>query len=215
MGTQQTMGSHKPVLMAILDIFQPKSAMEFGMGLNSTRLLWERVPFFVTVENDQKWYTRIVNELPIRKGAVPIYHNLGPNIHAKIKPNQFPSNIRADCKKFYKEIGNKYGKMDMLFVDQFAVLRTLSLNCLYHFFNIIIFHDSEHPGYHYEEFTSQNLSNYHHYRFASMKTHTDILIAKAIMADPTTWNNALMKYGKEYCDQFGQSYKHQLIHLKG
>ena len=213
MGTPQTMGSHKPVLMAILDIFQPQSVMELGMGFNSTQLFWENVPFLVTVENDLVWYNKMIGELQERKGAIPIHHNLGPGIHTKTKPHQFPSSVRVNCEKFYKELGNKYGKMDMLFVDQFAVLRELSLNCLYHLFNIIVFHDSEHPGYHYKNFTSRDLSNYHHYRFASMTTHTDILIAKAVMKDHVAWDNAVARHGEEYCEQFNQPYEHQLIHL--
>lgn len=216
MGTPQAMGSHRPVLMAILDIFQPKSAMEFGMGLNSTPVLWEKVPLFVTIENDLSWYNRMVGELPPRDGAIPIHHKLGGGMHAKTKPHQFPPDIRSSCKEFYRELGDKYGKMDMMFVDHFAVLRILALNCMYHLFDIIAFHDTEHPGYFYDKFTSRNLSGYQHFRFASMETHTDILISKAVMNDSAvSWDSALARRGREYCDQFGQPYEHRLIHLDG
>ena len=213
MGTSQTRGSHTPVLMAVLDIFQPKSAMEFGMGLHSTPLLWEKIPLFVTVENDLAWYTQMVGELPAREGAIPIHHDLGPSIHAKTKPNKFPPDIWTSCEEFYRELGNKYGKMDMMFVDHFAVLRKLSLNCLHHLFDIVVWHDSEHPGYHYEKFTSRDLSDYHYFRFASIKHNTDILINKAVMKNATAWDKALARRGKEYCAKFGQRYKHRLIHL--
>lgn len=209
-------GSHKPILKAIIDIYSSQSCLELGMGTNSTPILYNKVPQLISIENDKIWLKAMKRKLQPRKNFITLWHELPNYINIKTKPNDIKPKIKNNAQNFYHNIVDTFlsSKLDLLFVDQFACLRTISLKIFYKHFDIIIIHDTQPSANHlydYHEFfklESVIKELYTVFNFESFIPNTTVLINNNFK-NLRQFIEKTKEYGKEYCESFNCDYNHR------
>lgn len=136
--------SHVPVVKEILSKYNPDFVLELGIGKFSTPLFIGRD--YLGVENNIEWFNYIWDLYPDMKF---MYHNVEP-IQVSDDPRLLTEEQIADISQFYKSLPIRKHNKSLLFVDQYAALRALSINILRDKFDIIIYHDSECRYYDYD-----------------------------------------------------------------
>ena len=170
--------SHVPVLRTIIQLLCPASCLELGTGYNSTHLFYKNIQKLISIENNFNWFTNIKNSLPERKGFSIIYHDLGSKIERGTTPENIDKISRRNIRNYYINLKKNISGYDLLFVDQYCSIRSLSLKTLYDSFNIIIFHDSQDKQYDYESFLNIKKEGYLHFRYSLAGVFTDYLMSE-------------------------------------
>lgn len=208
-----TLGSHLPVLQAILKVLQPESIMELGVGKKSTPLLYNYGKKLISIETDKQWIYTVKAEVGNRKDFNLIHHDVEPyGLHPYINYTQIPTTVGEECISFYNTFIND--GLDFLFVDHIAGLRVIVLMSLFNKFKVIAYHDAEFRGYHWEEFLKTDISGYSHWMFESLGIYTGIVMHNIYDEKFNKFNEALEKYGKEYCEKFDGEYQHKLRKIR-
>lgn len=203
-----SMGSHLPVLGAILEVFKPEGIMELGAGIKSTPLLYNYGKKLVSIESDKEWVDVVRAKTGSRENFKLVHHEIGHDMHRKAKYPSFTKEITKECVAFY----NKFldDDLDFLFVDHVSGLRPIALMYLYKHFKIVAFHDVQDWAYRYDVFYSKEglvPKNYLHLNFESFVSHTGILIHHDHRHLVEEFDKALRKYSEKYCEEFGRTYK--------
>jgi len=136
--------SHRCVLKAVLDVMKPKKLIEFGSGPNSTALLHERIPQFISYENHQEWVAKMTADVP----GVDIRHLPVPVKSFKIYPGELNKDTRT---KIYDAMKSVVEDTNVVFIDSYASTRIYALLAFIGHFDIAICHDSEKLTYWYEK----------------------------------------------------------------
>lgn len=210
-GKEFSMGSHLPVLHAVLETFQPTGIMELGAGIKSTPLLYDYGKKLISIESDKEWIDVVKTKTGNREDFNLVHHNIGHGVHKKTRYPGITPEVAKECISFY----NKFieDDLDFLFVDNVSGLRTHAMLHLYKNFKVIAFHDAQHVGYHYDVFFAKRgrvPKNYIHARFESFNVHTGLLIHSSHEQLFVAFDNALKKFASEYCRGFGKEYNHRL-----
>lgn len=176
--------SHTPVLNAAIKVIQPKLIVELGIGNFSTPLLINS-PAEKTfhIENDLEWFNKITQELSYSEKNNFIYHEIDPLINKSVGLNNLNDPVKNKIISYYSDLKEQLRSYNnspkLLFVDQFTCARVLSINILSEVFDIIIYHDAEHPDiYNYEKIDKDLLQNFNHYRLINPGAWTGFLIKK-------------------------------------
>lgn len=201
-------GSHLPVLESILDVFSVTGVLELGIGKHSTPMLYSRVKKLISVETDEEWIKTVSPYVKPRKGFKLIHHGLG--IHHKTKYPQITKEIKEKSLKFYKNIINENPKLNFLFIDHVSGLRVIALIDLFSYFDIIIYHDAQHPCYCYDLFNLVDSSEYFHFIYEIPFVHSGILIHKKYEYLLESLDTVLKEKGSLFCKKFGIEYLHIL-----
>lgn len=208
-----TLGTHLPVLQAVLKVFKPSGVMELGVGLKSTPLLYDDRKLLVSIESDLKWLEKVKPLVPLRDRFELVHHDIGHGIHVKTKYKQITPIVVEECIEFYSTFVNKYD-LDFLFIDHVSGLRAITLTELFDRFLIVAYHDAQHPGYCYEKFLEVDSNDYLHFMFESLGVYTGILIHGKYVEKIKVFNDVLKKYGEKYCEDFDVVYDHKLREIK-
>ena len=201
------MGTHTPVLKAIIECFEPTGILELGIGENSTKVFYDCDKRVVSVETDEEWCSYIEKKLKPKDNFELIYHNLGPKIHRKSKFIRHVSKELANnCVKFYDSILNKHPEINFLFIDHVSGLRAFTLVEMFYKFDFIVYHDAHSAGYHYNIIDKKDTSKYLHFMFKSFDVWSGILIHKKHQDFIDNFDLLLKKYGTEYSSTI--PYKH-------
>ena len=175
---KETIGTHIPVLKAVLKCFEPVGILELGTGEKSTLLFYkyghEYGKEVVSIETDIEWFVKIRSLLKPRVGFELLYHDIGHGIHRKSR--NIPKNVIRECLSFYYKVLNKHPELSFLFIDHITGLRMPALVGLFDKFDFIAYHDTQAAGYHYDKFDSIDSSQYWHLSFQRFKVWTDVLI---------------------------------------
>ena len=201
------MGTHIPVLKALIECFEPTGILELGIGENSTRLLYEYGKRLISIENDREWYLYFKNEAPPKDHFELIYHDLGTGIHRKSKfIKHISKELANNCVKFYNSILDKYPEINFLFIDHVSGLRAFTLVEMFNKFDFIVYHDAHSGGYYYNTIDGKDTSKYLHFMFKSFDVWSGILIHKKHQDFIDNFDLLLKKYGAEYSST--TPYKH-------
>ena len=206
-------GSHRPVLQTLFDLYDPRTALELGMGESSTPFLHARAETLISVENHAPWLRTIAARLAPRPGAhfVPRHHPLlddaGAEVHfSTLEPGIAPATL-AGATRFYRALVGEFGRFDLILVDQAASTRRVSLEVLAPHADLIVIHDTEvctpshrdFDCYRYNPFfESPVAAEFLHLRFDAITPWTDALIRATRKPDAAAisahYNRSLTAY---------------------
>lgn len=120
MHPHETLASHMPILLAIFDNFKIKSAIEFGTGLYSTKLLTDRCKEVVSLEMEStNWYGFMVS-----KFLHVIYDRNLENYQKHYDLVFIDGDLRAECVGF----GFQYGSIVVLHDSQHAWTKDINIS---------------------------------------------------------------------------------------
>lgn len=193
------MGTHIPVLKAILEAFEPTGILELGIGENSTRMFYQYNKPLISIETDAEWYQYMKDELISKDNFKLIHHKLPANIHRKSKLHRDISmDLANDCVEFYKDVIEQNSDVNFLFIDHVSGLRGIALASLFDRFDFVVYHDAENKGYGYDLFKSKDSDQYIKFMFKSFESWSGILINNDYADKIECFEAALYKYGSEY-----------------
>ncbi len=203
------MGSHLPVLQAVLESFRPTGIMELGAGIKSTPLLYDYGKRLISIESDKEWVDAVKAKTGNRENFSLVHHNVG--IDRKTKYHAISTKIARESVGFYKKLISN--ELDFLFIDHVSGLRPIALEALFRNFKITAYHDAQEGRYFYSVFfkkAGKSPKEYSHLIFQSIPVYTGILIHDSYSDKIDLFEGSLKKYGSEYCRQFGKEYNHSL-----
>lgn len=131
--------SYRPLLLTVLQAYNPRYVLELGIGLFSTPIL--KGYNYRGIENDPQWIFKIKN---LYKGINITYHDLEGISHVTQKISV--SQKRLDgIMEYYRDLRIPDIHPNLLFVDNYSCCRSLAINALKDRFDLVIYHDCE-PG---------------------------------------------------------------------
>jgi hypothetical protein len=147
--------SHQPVIRNTLVKYYPLFVLELGIGLYSTPLF--RGKEYIGIENNIEWIRVMRDKYPDMRF---IHHDVGDMKSSDYMRNLSPEQM-SEFRNYYCEVIIPDIRPNLLFVDHYAALRTISINALKDRFDLIIYHDSEHPYYCYDEIDTRGFTVEH------------------------------------------------------
>ncbi len=200
--------THQPIINAVIDVFQPKFALELGCGMFSTPLLLKSsIEEILCIENDKEWIDELVKVLDFEGRAKIRHHCLPSYITKGTQFNQLSTKDKSEVFLYYNDLYEELltkndRKCSFLFVDQYTALRALSINMLFEEFDIIAYHDCQplgvtHYGYIFHE---ELINNYQYYTLRTPKSWTGVFIHKKL--DVTGFGDAVKKHSVEFCNTY-------------
>lgn len=200
--------THQPLIRAILKEFAPKFVLELGAGIFSTPLFFSlKETEILSVENDKDWVEYLQQELELPKNAKLIHHDLG-HTNWGIKFSKLTPVQKTRLFEYYVLMGvqvfHKPGPR-LLFVDQVACSRNLSINILAEHFDFIIYHDCEIVGRTANEyrFNGYLSNNYEHYILKSPSTWTGMFVKHEKDLGKVMFDSLLKPFLVDYCKEYG------------
>ncbi len=187
-------GSHLPILRTLFDMYPIDEVTELGTGLFSTKFFLSKGVKLRSIENDKKWIDQLKTLCP--NHAIEHHDVTGLGITDQV----IPPSMMPEIVKYY----NSGFKGNLLFVDQYTALRSLSIEMLHKNFDIIVFHDSEAKYYGYEKLKFS--SEYKRIDCKVLPVQTSFLIKESRFVFeylPDIFWPKLAKYVKSYKEEFG------------
>jgi hypothetical protein len=135
--------SHQPVIIDVLAKFKPKFVLELGIGYYSTPLF--RGIDYIGIDNNKEWVDRMNGQYPDMRF---IHHDIGELKNYEMDDSK---SFLTNAIRYYDSILLPDVKPRLLFVDNYASLRTIAINTLKDKFQYIIYHDSEAKVYRYDK----------------------------------------------------------------
>ena len=196
--------SHQPLIRAVLAEFKPRYILELGMGEYSTPIFIDYSPeFMLSVENDVKWQMHIKKKYGTKYKSV--LHQLESNLGSKSFVKDMTDTQKESIKNYYIDLGKSIEETDihpkLLFVDQFTCCRTISINTLYPYFDIIIYHDCEPRGVvWYEYYFEEKLkTDFLHYTLKTPAVWTGCFLKNSLKDN--NLNKTISPYIEKYCEE--------------
>jgi len=148
-------GSHLPLVQAVIEVFQPQSAVECGCGNYSTPVL-SKIKKLISIEHDIKWGKKIAKQYP----DVEFIMDEIPLVERRfLKPGKL-----EEIEQLYESYAKGLAHFDLLFVDTVACGRVVSFNALRHLAQWIIVHDSDPASCLHYNYNLLNTTGLFHYR---------------------------------------------------
>lgn len=201
-------GSNLPVLDSVTDVFDITGVLELGIGRHSTPLLYSKVKSLISVETDVEWVKTVGSIVKPRDGFKLVHHGVG--VHHKTKYPQITNDIKKTSLDFYNNIIKENPELNFLFIDHVSGLRVTALVNLFSDFDIIVYHDAQHPGYYYSLFDSVDSSEYFHFIHEMPLVHSGILVHKKYKDLLKSFDSVLKEKGLSFCKKFDIEYLHIL-----
>lgn len=196
--------THLPLLEAITHCLHPDVAIEFGVGIGSTKVLYNSVEKFTAIENSPEWYAQMVYSYPPRDGFVFRLHHLGDTVNLATKWDAIPPSLTESIRNYYDEEITKLpsGKCRIAMIDQYSCCRYLSL-ALYNSFDVVIFHDCEPLGWEYYNYGAVTFNDqYDRYVFKTSVSWTGLLIRKTVQMDMDQFMNDLSRRTQLFQEEY-------------
>lgn len=195
--------THQPLLYSLLECFEPEFVLELGVGLYSTPIFSndQNIKKLISVENDKEWYEHILKNINFKSNHELFWHDLKELNKYMFLKDLNESQIKR-LKENYEDIYNttcdSNYNLKLLFVDNFTCCRTIAINTLYKYFDIIVYHDAEGVDwYDYDKFDEDLILKYHRYILQSERSWTGCFIKNDLKN---------LKYVSENIKQYIQKY---------
>jgi len=200
--------SHQPLIKTLVEVFRFGYILELGVGKYSTPIFLEQNADLVCIENDPKWMAHVQAFVGDAKNVQFLYHRLSDHIKPSTKSYELSEAETSSVISYYKELGYKIAarpksELKLLFVDQFACLRTHSINTMYDKFDVISYHDCEPngiPWYSYH-FVDGLLENYVQYKLVTPISWTGCFIKKTLPFDPGAFKTKCYAHCIQFCKE--------------
>jgi hypothetical protein len=152
-------GSHLPVLGALCELFPPRVALEFGMGMASTPYLLDHAQLLVSVECDRTWYKKTLRQIgPAKECFAPV-----------LWPDEEPQGILA-------LLGTQV--FDLALIDGRGRSRVPCARMLLGRCRFMVLHDVDGVFYKWEEFfSSAEVVGHEHFFFSRRRLPWTAVVA--------------------------------------
>lgn len=197
--------SYTPVVNMALEVLKPNLIVELGVGNFSSPIFIESgAQKTIHIENDKGWFDLVKSKFSSSSKSEIIYHFLGNGIKKDTNLKSLSSDALISITEYYENLKKEIVKTSsprLLFVDQFASVRTISINILAKEFDFIIYHDAEHPEeYNYQDLDTSLLNNFKHYTLKTPSTWTGFYIRKNFVSTDLEYKmlNYAEVFGKKY-----------------
>ena len=194
----------KPLLASLVEISDPAFILELGMGLHSTPIfLNSNCQNVIFVDSDDDWINHVQENNLFDKRHRILFHDLGPTKGRKLFPRQLSLKKRREITNYYKNLSAEIPDTapKLLFVDNMTCCRTIAINTLYSYFDIIAYHDCEPRAIRwYEYYFEKNLKDFNHY---VLKTPTSWTGCFTILDIETELFDNIKKHILSYSSEIG------------
>lgn len=194
--------SHQPLIRGALAEFKPNYILELGMGEYSTPIFIEYSPEeMLGVENEKEWLEHVNKKYGTKYPS--ILHQLDSKLGLGTFLRELTDEQKETIKDYYKDLSidikNNNNSPKLLFVDQFTCCRTLSINTLYDYFDVIIYHDCQPPGIDWYEyyFDKELKDTYTHYTLKTPIVWTGCFVKNSLKDN--NLHQTILPYIKQYC----------------
>jgi len=164
-------GSHQPLIKAVMELYLPGFILELGVGLYSTPVFLNYKTKYMGVENDLTW----VDHMKEKYNINILHHNL-PDVTIWNQLKDLTEAQRTNICLYYKNLKVLNIHPRLLFVDQWASCRVLSINTIGNKFDLIIYHDSESAGSDFNYYNLIELKGFKKYTLRSSNAWTTLLV---------------------------------------
>lgn len=174
-------GSHIPVNSSILKVFDITGVMELGIGYHSTPMFFESAKKVIAIETDKAWIDKLSTEIKQDDDHKIVYHETPKHIKRATRRHQLSDNELLDARNFM--LSHITDELNFLFIDCISSFRWEALTYLHDKFDVITFHDYQHPGIrnHYCNGKLELSEDYEMFIDKTYMSHTGILIHKKLV----------------------------------
>ena len=190
--------THQPLIHLMMSEFHPELVLELGIGVNSTPLFLSYNPLeLICIENDRDWLSYMLLTYAFKENHQVLFHNTLDE--TKISEIQYIKN--SEYYTYLRDIIIvKKETPKLLFVDNYACLRLLSITILGNSFDIIIHHDSQPGGsLSYAEYFKNFKETYDCYLLKSSKNWTSCLINKQLQHNQEQLCEKILPIISKFC----------------
>lgn len=142
---ERTLGSHQPLLKAVLQVLRPRKAIELGCGPFSTAHL-VGVPNLLTITHDRKMANQVQSaypQFPTHNWVIEKFQG----VTAETKRGALSDDVEERIGFFYSMIGSSTSMVDLLFVDTFPCCTIPAVLALAKKAKCVILHNVEPSAY--------------------------------------------------------------------
>lgn len=164
---EQTWGSHKPLLRAVMEILRPESVVECGCGKYSTPIIEQTAKKIITIEHDTIWASKIIKQYTDHLNHHWLIQAL-PNAHNGIRRSAMKDVDLAWVDNYYAKLNLE--PCDFLFVDSFACARVPAMLHLTDGAQMVLLHDLERnsPEFYSYHLIGNKMKGWWRYRYAPL-----------------------------------------------
>jgi hypothetical protein len=206
--------SHDAIIKFFTGEYLISMTLEHGTGMHSTPRLIHGSEHYIGYEENRDFMQQMIDDGIYTESDVH-YLELPESVGLATKFSELNDTDKRTIINTYKLINDMVGDLELyknaegynlLFVDGFTATRNVAINYLYHYFDIILYHDCEplngKESYEYD-FEKEIVDRFDHYVVEMPFPHTGILIRKGISFD----TDVLKEYLNDYCDTLGWDYE--------
>lgn len=190
--------THLPIIEYFINNHEISFVLEHGTGVFSTQRLNSDNWNYMGFEESEEFYTKMQEDESYKKRVC--FFNLPSGINIGTRPCELDHDqvhaISSDLFKIknillsrgleFNRYEQRNKNINILFVDGYTCSRTMWINTLYGFFDVIIFHDTEPNSwydYGYEKISDNIYKNYDSYKVTSNTSWTSFLVNKNLSID--------------------------------
>lgn len=170
--------THVPLTKAVLEVFQPKTIVELGIGWYSSSLFNEYKQAhpetkYVGIENDKTWMADVKAQCPLLDF---VHHDL--DISIGVLWDRLSQYQRDTLSGYYRELQIPEETPRLLFIDNYGSCRMIAFNTLKDKFDFIVVHDCELAGAFAYSYDRLNTAGYDAYYLKNNLSWTVLFVKR-------------------------------------
>lgn len=187
--------THAPLIRAVMDVYSPAFVLELGVGDYSTPIFVEYGVKYLGVDTELEWVNDIIKKYDVNV----FYHEIG-EIGRRLNYKKITEEQRADIREYYEGLMFPELKPNLLFVDQDATCRLISIQVLSPKFDIILYHDHDEMGFEDNSYDLINDYGFNRYALTTERTGAGVMIRQGIDKGIEVLNDAIQPYIKQFVE---------------
>ena len=187
--------THAPLVRAVMDIYHPRFVLECGVGDYSTPIFIEYGVKYKGIDTSITWTENFIEKYDLNI----LYQDIG-DIACKLNYRKITPEQSAEIQEFYEGVRISKLKPNLLFVDQDACCRLISINVLSPKFDIIIYHDHDEAGFEDNSYDLINDYGFVRYALTTERTGAGVMIRQEMDKGFNALNDAIQPYIKQFTE---------------
>ena len=187
--------THQPLIRAVLDIYKPVFVLELGVGEYSTPVFIDYGVKYLGVDTDMNWVSDFIKKYDINI----LYQEIG-EIGKRLNYKKISRQQRADIQEYYEYLNFPSDKPNLLFVDQDACCRLISINTLSPKFDIILYHDHDDKGFEDNSYELINDYGFNRYALTTPMTGAGVMIRQGLDKGFSELNGRVQYYVRGFME---------------
>ena len=191
--------THAPLIRAVMDVYKPQFVLESGIGEYSTPIFIEYGVKYLGIDTSLTWVQDFINKYDLNI----FYHDIG-EIACRLNYKKITEEQRADIQEYYEGLLFPDIHPDLLFVDQDACCRLISINVLSPKFDIILYHDHDDKGFEDNSYELINDYGFNRYALTTPMTGAGVMIRQGLDKGFSVLNDTIQIYIKQFREAFSE-----------